>query len=186
MFEEGSPRKPPVVETSRLLLRAWRTSDFEIHAEMTADPEVMRYIGDGRAGGRTQSWPEIALHIGHWALRGYGQWALERKADGAFIGQAGLWNPPGWPGLEVGWRLSRQAWGHGYATEAGQASIDWAWQNLDATQLISVIQPDNAPSIRVAERLGMRRLRETTLKGQDVVIFGIDRPGATPASALAT
>ncbi|MGH2976428.1 MAG: GNAT family N-acetyltransferase, partial [Solirubrobacterales bacterium] len=67
-------------------------------------------------------------------------------------------------------------WGEGYATEAGQAAIEWAWHTLDAPELISVIQPDNTASIRVAERLGMRRLRETTLKGQDVVIFGIDRP----------
>lgn len=143
---------------------------------MSADPEVMRYIGDGRVLDRGQSWREIAMHIGHWALRGYGQWALERKEDGASIGRAGLWNPPGWPGLEVGWKLARQAWGRGYATEAGRAAIEWAWGALDAEELISIIQPANARSILVAERLGMQRLRETTFKGQDVVIFGIDRP----------
>jgi RimJ/RimL family protein N-acetyltransferase len=66
--------------------------------------------------------------------------------------------------------------GEGYATEAGQAAIEWAWRNVDAPELISVIQPGNAASIGVAERLGTKRLRETTLKGQDVAIFGIDRP----------
>ena len=85
--------------------------------------------------------------------------ALERKEDGAWLGQAGFWNPPGWPGLEVGWKLVRDAWGRGYATEAGQAAIEWAWGNLDAAELISVIQPGNAASIRVAEQLGMQRLR---------------------------
>jgi RimJ/RimL family protein N-acetyltransferase len=79
---------------------------------MSADLEVMRYIGDGQVLDRRQSWREIALHVGHWALRGYGQWALERKEDGASIGRAGLWNPPGWPGLEIGWKLARDAWGH--------------------------------------------------------------------------
>lgn len=143
---------------------------------MSADPEVMRYIGDGRVLDTGQSWREAATHIGHWALRGYGQWALERREDGASIGRAGLWNPPGWPGLEVGWKLARHAWGQGYATEAGGAAIEWAWGNLDAQRLISLIQPANAASIRVAERLGMKRLRESTLSGQDVVIFGIDRP----------
>lgn len=143
---------------------------------MSADPEVMRYLGDGQVLNQAQSWGEIAVHIGHWALRGYGQWALEREEDGASIGRAGLWNPPGWPGLEVGWKLARGAWGQGYATEAGQAAIEWTWRTLDTPELISIIQPGNAASIRVAERLGMRRLRESTLKGQDVVIFGIERP----------
>jgi RimJ/RimL family protein N-acetyltransferase len=169
-------RTPPTLETERLLLRDWRGRDLDAHAEMSADPEVMRYLGEGATLDRAKSWAEVAVHIGHWALRGYGQWALERKRDGASIGRAGLWNPPGWPGLEVGWKLARDAWGQGYATEAGAASIEWAWSILDAGELISVIQPATAASIRVAERLGMRRLRETTLKGQPVAIFGIERP----------
>jgi len=143
---------------------------------MSADPEVMRYIGDGKALDQGQSWREIAMHIGHWGLRGYGQWALERKEDGASIGRAGLWNPPGWPGLEVGWKLARPTWGNGYATEAGAAAIEWTWATLDTDELISIIQPGNTASIRVAERLGMRKLRESTLKDQDVVIFGLERP----------
>lgn len=167
---------PPTVETPRLLLRGWGVADLDAHAEMSADPEVMRYLGEGGVLNRGQSWGEIAMHIGHWALRGYGQWALERKADGASIGRAGLWYPPGWPGVEVGWKLARGAWGHGYATEAGEAAIDWAWPNVDVDELISVIQPDNAASIRVAERLGMRELRRSTLRGQDVVIYGLERP----------
>lgn len=157
-------------------MRDWSRRDLKAHAEMCADPVAMRYIGDGAVLDSGQSWREIAMHIGHWMLRGYGQWALERKEDGAWLGQAGLWNPPGWPGLEVGWRLTRQVWGEGYATEAGQAAIEWAWRTLDTTELISVIQPGNAASIRVAEGLGMRPLRESTVKGQDVLIFGIDRP----------
>jgi RimJ/RimL family protein N-acetyltransferase len=174
-----SSRTPPVLETSRLILRGWRRRDLEAHAEMSADPEVMRYIGDGKVLDRGQSWREIAMHIGHWALRGYGQWALERKEDGASLGRAGLWNPPGWPGLEVGWKLARHAWGQGYATEGGAAAIEWAWATLDAPRLISVIQPGNERSIRVAERLGMRRLEETTLRGQAVVIFALDRQEAS-------
>jgi len=143
---------------------------------MSADPEVMRYLGDGRPMSRTQSWSEVAVHVGHWALRGYGQWAIQRRQDGASIGRAGLWNPPGWLGLEVGWKLARHAWGEGYATEAGGAAIEWAWQALGATELISIIQPGNVASMRVAERLGMRRLRETTFKGHDVALYGISRP----------
>jgi len=150
---------------------------------MCADPVAMRYIGNGNVLDPGQSWREVAMHLGHWMLRGYGQWALERKEDGAWVGQAGLWNPPGWPGLEVGWRLAREAWGEGYATEAGRAAIEWAWKTLDVNDLISVIQPGNVASILVAERLGLSRLREDQVKGQDVLIFGISRdlkgsPGA--------
>lgn len=169
-------RTPPRLETQRLILRGWQRRDLEPHAEMSADPEVMRFIGDGRVLDRGQSWREVAMHIGHWALRGYGQWALERKEDGASLGRAGLWNPPGWPGLEVGWKLARDAWGQGYATEAGEAAIEWAWATLDSDRLISLIQPGNERSIRVAERLGMRREEATTVQGQTAVIFAIDRP----------
>ena len=159
-----------------MILRGWQRCDLELHAEMSADPQVMRYIGDGRVHDRGQSWREVALHIGHWALRGYGQWALERKEDGASLGRVGLWNPPGWPGLEVGWKLAREAWGQGYATEAGEAAIEWTWATLDADRLISLIQPGNERSVRVAERLGMCRTEETTVQGQTAVIFAIDRP----------
>jgi RimJ/RimL family protein N-acetyltransferase len=91
------------------------------------------------------------------------------------LGRCGLWHPEGWPGLEVGWKLARHAWGHGYATEAAGAAINWAWTVLDAPCLISVIHPENAPSVRVAERLGLRPLRDQMLNGQRVLIFGIER-----------
>jgi RimJ/RimL family protein N-acetyltransferase len=165
---------PPRVETSRLVLRGWQASDFEAHAAMCADPEVMRYVGE--LLDRQQSWRQMAMHSGHWALRGCGNWAVERRSDGVLLGRVGLWNPEGWPGLEVGWMLARHAWGNGYATEAGRAAMDWAWEVLDTPQLISVIHPQNAGSIRVAERLGLRRLREGTIGDERVVIFGIERP----------
>jgi RimJ/RimL family protein N-acetyltransferase len=172
-----SPRIPPTIETSRLLLRAWTRHDLKAHAEMSADPVAMRYIGDGgrrsikaRAGVKSR----CTSAIGCSEATVSGRWSGRRTASGSV--RLGFWNPPGWPGLEVGWKLSRHAWGEGYATEAGQAAIEWAWRTLDTPELISVIQPGNTASIRVAERLGMRRFRESTVKGQDVVIFGIDRP----------
>jgi RimJ/RimL family protein N-acetyltransferase len=80
---------------------------------MCADPEVMRYLGDGQPPNRKDAWRQMALFIGHWALRGYGLWAIERKSDGRLIGRAGLWRPEGWPGLELGWALARASWGRG-------------------------------------------------------------------------
>ena len=141
---------------------------------MSADPDVMRYIGGPID--RAQCWRQMAIHAGHWVLRGYGNWAVEHKIDGVLLGRVGVWNPEGWPGLEVGWKLARHAWGRGYAGEAAQAAMDWAWDTLDAEQLISAIHPDNAASIRVAERLGLRRLRDDTVNGQRVIIFAAERP----------
>ena len=162
------------METERLVLRAWRAADFDPYAAITADPEVMRYLGGPLAP--AQSWRQLALHAGHWTLRGYGNWAVERRDDGLLLGRAGLWRPEGWPGLEVGWLLARSAWGEGYATEAARAAVAWAWSVVGAERLISVIHPDNERSLRLARRLGMRRLRDELLNGQRVEIFGIDRP----------
>lgn len=141
---------------------------------VTADPEVMRYLGGSL--GRQQSWRQLALFAGHWTLRGYGIWAVERKEDGVLVGRAGLWNPEGWFGLEVGWTLARAAWGNGYATEAGRAAMDWAWTALDAPDLISVIHVDNVASQRVADRLRLRWVRDDTLNDQPVLIYGTERP----------
>jgi RimJ/RimL family protein N-acetyltransferase len=166
----------PRLETLRLVLRGWEAADFDAHAAMSADPEVMRHLGGvlDRAG----SWRQMALHAGHWALRGYGNWVVERKADGMLIGRVGLWNPEGWPGLEIGWKLARHAWGQGYAIEAAHAAMSWAWDTLEISELISVIHPDNAPSIHVAERLGLQRVRDVMLDDQLLMIFAVERPHA--------
>jgi RimJ/RimL family protein N-acetyltransferase len=157
-----------------LLLREWRETDFEPHAAMCADPEVMRHLGGTIDA--TESWRRMAQHAGHWALRGYGKWAVERRDTGEWIGRVGLWNPPDWPGVEVGWTLVRDAWGQGYATEAATASIRWAWPNLDCERLVSLIEPGNAASVRVAERLGMQRLPPELTAGTEFVVYALERP----------
>ena len=167
----------PLVETERLLMRGWTQADFDAYAAANADPDVQRFLGGPQD--REQSWRSLAAHIGHWQLRGYGQWALERREDGRTVGRAGLWNPEGWFGVEVGWRLDRDAWGHGYATEAAVASLDWAWANLDVDRIIAVIDPANTASVRVAERLGMHTLRDDESDGRPVVIMAVDRPAGS-------
>ena len=97
------------------------------------------------------------------------------NVGGVVIGRVGLWNPEGWFGVEVGWKLARHAWGQGYATEAATAAITWAFDHLDFDQLISVINPENAASLRVAERLGMTKSRDADLDSQPVMIMAIDR-----------
>ena len=167
----------PRLETARTLMRGWRGSDLDAYAAMCADPEVMRFLGG--VADRELAWRAMALHVGHWSLRGYGTWAVERGGDGRLIGRVGLWEPEGWPGLEVGWKLAREAWRMGYAQETARAAIGWAWTVRRAPRLISLIDPRNAASIRVAERLGMRELRTHVLRGQRVTVYGIERPGGT-------
>jgi RimJ/RimL family protein N-acetyltransferase len=171
----GAPR----LETERLVLRAWHDDDLDAYARICADPEVMRYIGDGSTLSREDAWRSMAMFTGHWVLRGFGTWAVEERATGAMVGRIGLHHPTGWPGLEVGWALDQSVWGRGYATEGGAAALDHAWRDLGAERVISLIAPDNARSIAVAHRLGERFERTIDLRGRDVRIYGIDRPPST-------
>ena len=117
----------PTLETERLTLRGWREEDLDAYASLVSDEEVTRYIGGVRS--RSDAWGGIANMLGHWTLRGFGLWAVNRKSDGIFIGRVGLYYPDGWPGLEVGWVLARPYWGYGYATEAARASRDYGFKN---------------------------------------------------------
>lgn len=162
------------LETERLLLRQFRDDDLDAFAAMSADLEVMEFLGPVMS--RRDAWRAMAMMLGHWQLRGYGSWAVEERATGQLLGRIGLYNPEGWPGLEVGWTLARAAWGRGYATEGARASLDYALDTLGADHVISVIDPDNARSIAVAERLGERYERMWDLDGNAVAIYGIARP----------
>ena len=143
----------PRLETERLWLREYRPEDFEAFASFMADPEVVRYL-HGTPMARTDAWRLMSSSIGHWTLRGYGTWAVERKSDGAFMGRVGLINPEGWPGLEVGWTLGQPYWGQGYATEAGKAALRYAFLTQPVAKILSCIDPANKASQAVAIRLG--------------------------------
>jgi RimJ/RimL family protein N-acetyltransferase len=161
--------------TDRLILRMFAESDLDAYAAMCADAEVMRYLGDGQPMSRADSWRSMALVIGHWQLRGYGLWAVEERQGGELIGRIGCWNPDGWPGFEVGWVLRRQSWGQGFAMEAAQASMRFAFEQLNQPHVISLIRPGNERSIRVAERLGEKLEGRTDVKGHEALIYGISR-----------
>ena len=165
-----------MVDTARLRLREFRDDDLDAFAAMNADAETMRYIGTGVPIDRIQTWRSMAMFMGHWDLRGYGIWAVEERATGAFVGRVGLFNPEGWPGLEVGWLLGPAFRGQGYATEAGAAALDFAWASVGAAdRVISLIRPANAPSIRVAEKLGERLVDEIDFDGP-ALVYAVDRP----------
>lgn len=143
----------PRLETERLLMREWRASDIDAFAGIYADAEVMRFLG-GEPLTRNDAWRSMAGAAGHWMLRGYGLWVVERKCDAAVIGRVGLINPEGWPALEVGWTLGRPYWGQGYATESARAALNYAFVTQPVDKMISLIAPGNEASQAVASRLG--------------------------------
>lgn len=146
----------PTLETERLVLRPLRESDLDDYTAVLQHPEVRRSLHLPDTIGRPQAWEQLAAFLGQWELRGSGQWALEEKRTGRFVGRAGLHRPErdDWPGLEVGWTLHPGAWGNGYATEAGRAAVDWAWANHPDERLVSCILEANLRSQAVAQRLG--------------------------------
>ena len=113
--------------------------------------------------------------VGHWALRGYGMWAVQELESGAFIGRVGLHYPEGWPERELAWALARAYWGRGYAFEAATAALRIAFDTLGWSRAVSLIAPANLRSIRLAERLGERFERNIVLRGHEVSLYAIER-----------
>jgi RimJ/RimL family protein N-acetyltransferase len=166
----------PTLETERLRLRMFRDEDFPSYASICADADVMRYLGEGKPLTGPESWRQMAMILGHWRLRGYGLWAVEERATGRLLGRIGLFNPEGWPALELGWALGREHWGKGFATEGARRAMEFAFDTLGVPHLISLIRPQNAASIRVAERLGETLEQRMQLYGHDVLVYGISAP----------
>lgn len=166
----------PVLETERLRLRGQQPGDLARHSAMLADPEVMRFVG-GSALSREESWRRLLASAGAWMLLGYGYWSVERKLDGAYLGQIGFNDfkrdiVPSIEGLpEMGWLLSSDAHGQGYASEAVSAGLDWADLALAGKTFTAIINPDNHGSIRVAEKAGFGEPLETRYQGEPMLVF---------------
>lgn len=155
----------PTIESQRLRLRPLEEADLARYFEIHSTPEVRASLHIPDTFTIDDAWAQMAAHRGQWALRGSGQWAVELKSTGEMIGRAGTHRPErsDWPGLECGWTFDPAFWGSGFATEAGQATVDWAFANHDDDRLVSVILPANTPSQSVARRLGFTLLEERTM-----------------------
>jgi RimJ/RimL family protein N-acetyltransferase len=166
----------PELRTERLLMRGWRGDDLDWFAAMMGDPAVAAPLGHDGPVDPPQAWRDMAFLAGHWALKGYGHWVLETLDTGECVGRAGLLQPPGWPDLEVGWTVAREHWGKGYAPEAARAACEWGHAQLGIDHIVSLIAPDNAQSIRVAEKLGETLEGRHSTRGFDLLVYGADLP----------
>jgi RimJ/RimL family protein N-acetyltransferase len=143
---------------------------------MLGDREVMRHL-TGTPIAREDSWRRLLQGPGLWATLGFGYWSVERREDGAYIGQLGFADfkreiEPSIEGLpEMGWLFVAHVHGRGYALEGVKAALVWADGALAAPEIVAIIAPDNAPSIRLAERAGFVRAEETLYKGDPTLIF---------------
>ena len=151
---------PADLVTDRLVLRPPLEADLEAFALMSADPEVMRFIGPGRPYDRATAERAFAMLLAHWDERSFGLRSALDRDTGEYLGFVGLSTvPPGSVGAgetEIGWRLRRTAQGRGLATEGATAVREHARAALGLTRLVALIQPRNAPSQRVATKLGLR------------------------------
>lgn len=162
------------LETERLRFRLFRHDDFPTYEQWCARMDIMRYLG-GKTFDRIQAYRHMAYLVGHWQFLGYGYYAVEEKATGTLVGRVGYTNQPGWPAFELGWTIIPEYQGRGYATEAARMLLQYAFTTLDQPRVTSLIHPDNAPSRRVAEKLGQTIEGETEIMTMPVLIYAARR-----------
>jgi RimJ/RimL family protein N-acetyltransferase len=169
------------LETERLVMAPPTLDEYEESLALWSDPEVVRYIG--RTQGRDEVWARLLRYAGHWALLGYGYWAVREKATGRYVGEVGFGDfrrdmQPPLKAPELGWALQRWAHGRGFATEAARAALEWGGRHFPAGVTVCIIDPGNGPSIRVAEKCGYRSVEVADFKGEKVIVF--ERPWGKP------
>lgn len=153
------PMDVPSLTTERLLLRPWRHDDLAPFAALNADAEVMRHFPACMS--REDSDLLAARILKHFDEHGFGQWIVERRADGAFIGVLGLqhvsFEAAFTPAVEIGWRFNAAYWRQGYALEAARAALAYAFEQLQLDEVVAFTVPANLPSQGLMQRLGLQR-----------------------------
>jgi RimJ/RimL family protein N-acetyltransferase len=166
----------PVIETARTILRPHRRSDYEPSLALWADMAVTRHIG-GRSMTSEEVWARLLRYAGLWRMLGYGYWVVEERDSGRFLGEVGFQDlkrdiEPDFGGApEAGWVIVPAAHGKGFASEVVTAIHEWADRHFGGKRTVCIIDPDNLPSIRIAEKSGYREVTHTTYKGSPVILF---------------
>lgn len=167
----------PVIESTRLILRPFALEDFDTVAAYWADERVSRWTRGGQALERTQAWMRFLEHPGHWAMMGFGFWALEEKSTGAMVGEAGFidlkrdYDPKVNGVPEIGWVIAPAAQGKGYATEAAQECVRWGRQHFGPIRVIAAMHASNTASYRVAEKCGFKECLRREFNGRSAVFL---------------
>jgi RimJ/RimL family protein N-acetyltransferase len=169
-------RGESLLKTPRLTLRTFREDDLPLYAALNGDPEVARWLGGPIDRSHSDAIAEYAEES--YERQGIGLLAIERAADGAFLGMCGLHHQSSYPDdVEVAWRLAREHWGYGYATEAATGWLDHAFGTIGLPRIISITERLNARSLAVMQRLGMTYDHEAQVEDEgqlfDAVIYSI-------------
>ncbi|WP_292898366.1 GNAT family N-acetyltransferase [Nitratireductor sp.] len=170
----------PVLETERLVLRAHSSTDFDAFAHLWSLPEATRFTSGKPLTGE-DAWRRLAMHRGMWDLVGFGYFAVTEKATGAFLGDAGVQEArraitPSVEGtLEAGWVFLPEVHGRGYAKEAMEAVFSWCSRAHRDKTVTCIIDEENAPSRRLAERLGFVEKARTEYKDRPTIVFWRDQ-----------
>jgi ribosomal-protein-alanine N-acetyltransferase len=163
----------PSIETGRLRLRMVRRDDLDDLAALFADPDVVKYIGDGNPASRADAAKAVDSMTAHWQNHGFGRWIATDKLNGAFIGFGGLRSLFGTP--EVVYHLTKNNWGKGFATELGRAALRFGFEERGFDRIVAITKPPNLASIHVMEKLGMQFERHAQYYEIDVVEYSITR-----------
>jgi len=169
------------IETARLLLRVPELADAQALMDILWDPEVVeqkQVTLSEPPGDLNLALKKTSDMLRQWELRGYGQWCVVEKATGQVIGCVGFYHPQRpWPGVDLGWIIQRSRRGHGFATEAATAALEWIWKHSATDRIVSLIAPDDRRSTRIATKIGERFVRADVdpMNGEPVHVFTIDR-----------
>lgn len=169
-----------IVDTERLILRPFTPGDLDALAAINSDPHVMRYIGDGKPAPREHTAERLTFILEHGRRHGFSVWAVCSKQTPSLIGFCGLHHLDGTIEVEVGYRLAREHWGKGFATEAARASLRYGFEDLELDRIVAVVQGENIASQRVLEKLGLKYEKDARYYNTDVKYYGIAREAYEP------
>jgi ribosomal-protein-alanine N-acetyltransferase len=170
------------IETERLLLRMFRPDDLDELATLFSDPDVVRYVGDGKPVSREESERALESIIKHWQTHGFGRWAVIDKQTQKFIGFGGLRSLFGTP--EVVYHFATAHWGKGFATELARAALRFGFEDRGFDRIVAITKPLNKASIHVMEKLGMQFEVNTSYYDIEVVQYQITRDQFTPGDSF--